>query len=54
MGEHAMSAKAFGRKLGTRPSIEPKLIGHTNQRGWKGIRVLTAEAAQAEKRYWDE
>jgi putative DNA primase/helicase len=44
MGESAISSKAFGRNIGSRPGIEPTRIGHAKARGYSGIRVIKTEA----------
>jgi putative DNA primase/helicase len=49
MREPAGSAKAFGNKLQARPGIRPKPIGHSNVRGYSGIRVVKVEQAQSEQ-----
>jgi putative DNA primase/helicase len=44
MGEPAISSKAFGRKIGSRPGIEPTQIGHAKARGYSGIRIIKTDA----------
>jgi len=49
MGEKVGSAKAFGNKLQARAGIKRKAIGHSNVRGYSGIRVVKVEQAQPEQ-----
>jgi putative DNA primase/helicase len=49
MRENIGSAKAFGNKLQARAGIKQKAIGHSNVRGYSGIRVVKVEQAQAEQ-----
>jgi phage/plasmid-associated DNA primase len=49
MGEKVGSAKAFGNKLQARAGIKRKAIGHSNARGYSGIRVVKVEQAQPEQ-----
>jgi putative DNA primase/helicase len=49
MRENVGSAKAFGNKLQARAGIKRKAIGHSNVRGYSGIRVVKVEQAQPEQ-----
>jgi P4 family phage/plasmid primase-like protien len=49
MREPAGSAKAFSNKLQARAGIKRKAIGHSNVRGYSGIRVVKVEQAQPEQ-----
>ncbi len=49
MREPAGSAKAFSNKLQARAGIKRKEIGHSNVRGYSGIRVVNIELAQSEQ-----
>ena len=49
MRENVGSAKAFGNKLQARAGIKRKAIGHSNVRGYRGIRVVKVEQAQSEQ-----
>jgi putative DNA primase/helicase len=49
MRENVGSAKAFGNKLQARAGIKREAIGHSNVRGYSGIRVVKVEQAQPEQ-----
>jgi putative DNA primase/helicase len=49
MRENVGSAKAFSNKLQARAGIKRKEIGHSNVRGYSGIRVVNVELAQSEQ-----
>jgi hypothetical protein len=49
MREPAGSAKAFSNKLQARAGIKRKAIGHSNVRGYSGIRVVKVEQGQPEQ-----
>lgn len=52
MGEPAITRNAFGNKIGGRPGIESRRIGHAKLAGYRGIRVV--KAAEPVQSNWME